>query len=157
MTTRPSEPGRHVASRRHKRVQVARACDECRLRRRKCDNKVPCSNCTTTDRLCSNSGAPKASTLTQASEEIERLRQRVQQLEAKLEQRSHETNNLPTPTGSSSSPPRVFSPRNSEISDSSDLKKYWGGIQLRPARSSNDTWLGPSSLHSFIQRLSVCI
>ncbi|CAI7576550.1 unnamed protein product [Penicillium palitans] len=160
MTTRPSDsvpglPGRHVASRRHKRVQVARACDECRLRRRKCDNKVPCSNCKTIDRICSKSGAPKASTLTQASEEIEWLKQRVQQLEAKLEQRSHETNNLPTPTGSSSSPPRVSSPRNSEISDSSDLKKYWGGIQLRPARSSNDTWLGPSSLHSFIQRLSV--
>jgi hypothetical protein len=49
----------------------------------------------------------------------------------------------------------VFSSaRNSEIADSGDLKKYWGGIQLRPARSSNDTWLGPSSLHSFIQRLS---
>ncbi|KAJ5562356.1 hypothetical protein N7535_003192 [Penicillium sp. DV-2018c] len=160
MTTRPSDsatgpPGRQVASRRHKRVQVARACDECRLRRRKCDNKVPCSNCTTADRICSNSGVPKASTLTQASEEIERLKQKVQQLEAKLEQRSHESNDLPTPTGSSPSPPLVFSPRNSEICDSGNLKKYWGGIQLRPARSSNDTWLGPSSLHSFIQRLSV--
>ncbi|KAJ5519887.1 hypothetical protein N7463_000340 [Penicillium fimorum] len=160
MTTRPSVsvpglPGRQVASRRHKRVQVARACDECRLRRRKCDNKVPCSNCTTIDRICSNIGAPKASTLTQASEEIEWLKRRVQQLEAELEQRSQETNALPTPTESSSSPPRVFSSGNFEVSNSSDLKKYWGGMQLRPARSSNDTWLGPSSLHSFIQRLSV--
>lgn len=160
MTTLPSVsvpglPGYQVAPRRQKRVQVARACDECRLRRRKCDNKVPCSNCTAKARICSNSGAPKASTLTQASEEIEWLKQRVQQLEAELEQRSNEGNNLPTPTGSSSSPPQVFSSAsNSEIADSGDLKKYWGGIQLRPARSSNDTWLGPSSLHSFIQRLS---
>ena len=151
----PGLPGYQVAPRRQKRVQVARACDECRLRRRKCDNKVPCSNCTAKARTCSNSGAPKASTLTQASEEIEWLKQRVQQLEAELEQRSNEGNNLPTPTGSSSSPPQVFSSaRNFEIADSGDLKKYWGGIQLRPARSSNDTWLGPSSLHSFIQRLS---
>ncbi|KAJ6035509.1 uncharacterized protein N7446_010272 [Penicillium canescens] len=160
MTTRssvsvPGLPG-YLAPRRQKRVQVARACDECRLRRRKCDNKIPCSNCTAKARTCSNSGAPKASTLTQASEEIEWLKQKVQQLEAELEQRSNEGNNLPTPTGSSSSPPRVFSfARKSEIVDSGDLKKYWGGIQLRPARSSNDTWLGPSSLHSFIQRLSV--
>ncbi|KAL2826872.1 putative Zn(II)2Cys6 transcription factor [Aspergillus cavernicola] len=149
-----------VARRRQKRTQVARACDECRLRRRKCDNKVPCSNCTAKGRECSSSGAPKASTLTQASDEIEWLKQRVRQLEAELEQRSDQRNNPPTPIGSSS-PSQVSSySRNNAgygygYGDSRALKKYWAGIQLRPARSSNDAWLGSSSLHSFIQRLSV--
>ncbi|KAL3469956.1 putative Zn(II)2Cys6 transcription factor [Aspergillus californicus] len=140
--------------RRQKRSQVARACDECRLRRRKCDNKVPCSNCTAKGRDCSSHNAPKASTLTQASEEIEWLKQRVKQLEEELEL-NQRTKPL---TAVAPSPPlsRVSSsPSAASHGGAGHLKKYWAGIQLRPARSSNDAWLGSSSMHSFIQRFSV--
>ncbi|CAG7957776.1 unnamed protein product [Penicillium olsonii] len=143
------EDGQKLSQRRQKRAQVARACDGCRLRRTKCDNQTPCSNCATREQLCSNSGALKASTLAQATEEIETLRRRVKQLEGELNQRPKDQHNLPTP-GESSLSARGFSPRH----DSDDrVKQYWQGIQLRPARSSNEIWLGPSSLQFFIQRL----
>lgn len=136
---------------RQKRAQVARACDGCRLRRTKCDNAIPCSHCVAKKQICSNSGAPKASTLTEATEEIESLRQKVKQLEAELKQRPTEIHTLPTPTGSSSSSQNFNLGNNPEHR----AKNYWGGIQLRPVRSSNETWLGPSSLQFFIQRLGV--
>ena len=87
--------------------QVTKACDGCRLLRTKCDNKTPCSNFVAKERTCSNSGVPKASILTQASEEIESLKRRVKQLEAELKQRSYENINMPTPRGSSPSPSQV--------------------------------------------------
>ncbi|CAG8407888.1 unnamed protein product [Penicillium salamii] len=140
------QDGQKAQQRHQKRIQVARACDGCRLRRTKCDNQTPCSNCVTREQTCSNSGALKVSTLTQATEEIESLRRRVRQLEEELKQRPD--HNPPTPAGSSLSP--AFTPRN-EIGGRS--RTYWPGTQLRPARASNDTWLGPSSLQFFIQRL----
>ncbi|CEO59954.1 hypothetical protein PMG11_04602 [Penicillium brasilianum] len=138
--------------RRQRRVQVARACDACRLRRIKCDNGVPCSKCIARGHHCSNSGTPKASTLTEASEEIARLKRRIQQLETELKQQASDHHHLPSPIGSS---PSLYSaPVSREEHSRPVLKNYCGGIQFRPARSSNESWFGPSSLYSFIQRLS---
>lgn len=89
--------------RRQRRVQVARACDACRLRRTKCDNGVPCSKCIARGYRCSNSGAPKASTLTEASEEIASLKRKIQQLETELKRQASNHHNLPSPIGSSPS------------------------------------------------------
>ena len=85
-----------------------------------------------------------------------RLRQRVQELETELDQERNKTNSLsfqqltpPNSSISSISPPRV-----TEVSHGSSKKKFGEGIQLRPARSPNHTWFGPSSLYHFISRLS---
>lgn len=146
------EPEHQVGlRRRQRRVQVARACDACRLRRTKCDNGVPCSKCIARGNHCSNSGALKASTLTEASEEIARLKRKVQELETNLKRQASDHHNLPSPIGSS---PSLHSARLFTRGDlGPGLKRYRDGIQFRPTRSSNETWFGPSSLYSFIQRL----
>ncbi|PYH49282.1 Zn(II)2Cys6 transcription factor [Aspergillus saccharolyticus JOP 1030-1] len=126
-------------SQRQKRAQVARACGNCRMRRIRCDNQVPCSNCALSQTLCSNSSAPPALTLTQANQEIALLKQKVQQLEAKLQKRdTNVEKDLLTITLPASVPGNPL----------------WGGIHFRPARSPNRLWVGPSSLYSYIQRLS---
>lgn len=79
---------------RQKRSQVSRACDGCRIHRTKCDNNRPCSNCKNRGKHCSNSDATKVSTLSQAYEEIEHLRQKVQELEVKLKQEHQRNVNL---------------------------------------------------------------
>lgn len=137
--------------RRQRRVQVARACDACRLRRTKCDNAVPCSKCLARGNHCSNSGAPKASTLTEAAEEIALLKRRVRELETELKRQAPDHHSLPSPIESS---PSLHSTRLSTGGDPGPgLKRYRDGIQFRPRRSSNETWFGPSSLYAFIQRL----
>lgn len=152
-TSSPDGPENQVgARRRQRRAQVARACDACRLRRTKCDNGVPCSKCIARGHHCSNTGAPKASTLTEASEEIARLKRKIQQLETELKQQASDHHHLPSPIGSSLS--LYSAPVSREEHPRPGFKKYCGGIQFRPTRSSNETWFGPSSLYSFIQRLS---
>ncbi|KAJ5768109.1 hypothetical protein N7533_000692 [Penicillium manginii] len=137
---------------RQRRLQVARACDACRLRRTKCDNGIPCSKCIARGNHCSNSGSAKTSTLTEASEEIARLRQKVQELETELKRQAFGQQNLPSPASSQSSLPSA------RVSTGNipgpDLRRYCDGIQFKPTRSSNETWFGPSSLYSFIQGLS---
>ncbi|PCG91472.1 Transcription factor [Penicillium occitanis (nom. inval.)] len=150
----PSLSERQTAPQRpRKRAQVARACDECRMRRTKCDNKVPCSKCSIKGLDCSNSGIPKASTLSEARDEIARLKQRVQQLEAQIDRQRNESNNLATPINSS--PSGSQDPRSAVIdTNHTDFKRFPGGIQFRAARSPNDAWFGPSSSYFFVQRLS---
>lgn len=151
-----SGPEHQVGKRRghqrgQKRIQVARACDGCRLRRTKCDNGVPCSKCIARGSHCSNSGAPKVSTLTEASDEIARLKQKVQQIETELKRQASDNHKQPKSLWSSSAlhGAGVSTGGNPQPS----LKSYCGGIHFRPTRSSNDTWFGPSSLYSFIQGL----
>ncbi|KAL4940747.1 hypothetical protein BDV06DRAFT_15461 [Aspergillus oleicola] len=144
--------------RRRKRAQVARACASCRIRHIKCDNRMPCSHCTQAGIDCSNSGASTALTLSQAHREIAALRQRIGQLEAELERRPDQHNNsiIIQPKPASSSSP-ISGSAGTEIdpgSGADTIKPYWGGIHFRPARSGNSLWLGPSSLYSYVHRLS---
>ncbi|KAF4333115.1 transcription activator acu-15 [Fusarium beomiforme] len=137
---------------RRKRKQVGRACDGCRLQRIKCDDNIPCLNCRARGRECSKSSASVITTLPQAQDEIERLKRRVKELEARLSQaRSSETpiaqQQEPTPPGGSPALPR------SAIQESSKTK-FWDGVYLRPARSPHSAWFGPSSLYFFTHRLS---
>ncbi|KAN0092389.1 Fungal specific transcription factor domain containing protein [Hyaloscypha variabilis] len=156
-------PDRQLPTRlRQKRSQVARACDGCRAHRTKCDNNRPCSNCKERGRHCSNSGAAQASTLSQAYDEIEQLRQKVQDLEVKLKRERERTSNLDQhvqhlPTPPSYSPPQGFQVEDNSPRQGDGKKKFWDGIQLRPARSSHETWFGPSSLYYFIKRLSISL
>ena len=70
---------------RQKRGQVARACYRCRVHRVKRGSGNPCSNCKNRGGQCSYSGAMKAVNLPHAYREIERLEQRVEELEMEKE------------------------------------------------------------------------
>ncbi|KAM0244533.1 hypothetical protein ACHAP5_006215 [Fusarium lateritium] len=138
---------------RRKRKQVGRACDGCRLQRIKCDDTVPCVNCRTRGRECSNNNAGLAPTLPQAQDEIDKLKRRVRDLEAELlraqsckaalvEQAQEHTPPSDSPLSQKSADPEK--PRS----------KFWDGVFLRPARSPHSAWFGPSSLYFFTHRLS---
>ncbi len=51
---------------RAKRVQVAQACDWCRVHRVKCDNSRPCQNCVARGALCGKTRSVEVRTLPQA-------------------------------------------------------------------------------------------
>ncbi|KAI1654612.1 fungal-specific transcription factor domain-containing protein [Daldinia decipiens] len=152
---------------RQKRSQVARACDYCRVHRIKCDNNHPCLNCQTRGGQCSNDHTNGVRTLPHAFREIERLKQRNQELQKELEEeRSRNRNQVVTPTGSSSSqlptPPNISSSSSISITtpsgpysyDAVSSRRYWEGIYTNTARSASKTWYGPASLLYFISRLN---
>ena len=140
---------------RQKRGQVARACDRCRVHRVKCDSGNPCSNCKIRDGQCGYSGAMKVATLPHAYREIERLEQRVEELEQEKERGAEKpTHQLQTPI----SLPRTLSDgRKSETGEQnlagSRLNRVWEGIYISTARSPQKTWYGSSSLFYFIGRI----
>ncbi|KAG6995771.1 patulin cluster transcription factor patL [Physcia stellaris] len=144
-------------ARQRKRGQVvARACDWCRVHRIKCDSHNPCSNCTNRGGRCSNSGSMKVATLPHAYREIERLKQRVEELEQEKEKereaakRGHQGQRL--------SLPRTLSDGQESGTSEQDLaksrlKRAWEGIYISTARSPQKTWYGSSSLFYFIGRI----
>ena len=155
-------PSTHNASRvaparpRQKRIQVAKACDGCRAQRTKCDNNYPCTNCRTKGLQCSNGDDSSFSSLAQACQEVSRLRSRVRDLEQQLQSRSQGVaHGLVTPPSLSSAhtetSPSVGFPFEEE------KVRPCEGIMLRPPRSPNDSWFGPSSLYFFIKRLGDCM
>ncbi|PGH17997.1 hypothetical protein AJ80_04618 [Polytolypa hystricis UAMH7299] len=145
---------------RQKRSQVVRACDWCRKHRIKCDNNLPCSNCKNRDAECSND-VIRATSLPHAYREIERLRRQVRELEHELHQeRSRAANNHNnhnnlehhTPPASDSSPPELS--QKGLDWEYGDAQKFWGGIHIKHAQSTRETWYGPSSLFYFIGRVT---
>ena len=140
---------------RQRRGQVARACDRCRFHRIKCDSGNPCSNCKNRGGQCSHSGATKAATLPHAYREIERLVQRVEELEQGKEQDAEKlVPQLHTP----SSLPRSLSDGRRSGTGEQDLagsrmKRVWEGVYVSTARSPEKTWYGSSSLFYFIGRI----
>ncbi|EXJ88066.1 hypothetical protein A1O1_04994 [Capronia coronata CBS 617.96] len=150
---------------RQKRAQVVRACDACRRHRIKCDNQIPCLNCKSRGGECSNAAVTPI-ILPSAYREIERLRQKVQELERELQhERSKaavglegQTHGLATPHSSktTSSQSHSQSQSQSQVIDSAygSPRGSWDGINIRTARSTGETWYGPSSLFYFIGRIS---
>lgn len=100
-----------------------------------------------------------------AHREIDRLRQKVHELELELRQ-EREGRGMDTP--STMSPPDLGSvtsdmqytrslslPLLSSLSSSSSrTNNAWGGIRMSTARSPHKTWYGPSSLFYFIGRIN---
>ncbi|KAL3458437.1 fungal-specific transcription factor domain-containing protein [Aspergillus heterothallicus] len=139
--------------RRRKRAQVARACNSCRIRRIKCDNNSPCSNCVNHGGHCSKEGAQSSFTLSQAHKEIASLREKIAQLESELQSRpARGVSSVPNNSTSIFVPSTTVT--HQEIKHSGTVRHSWGGVHFWPARSSNSLWLGPSSLYAYIQRLS---
>ncbi|KAK9489161.1 fungal-specific transcription factor domain-containing protein [Lipomyces doorenjongii] len=144
--------------RQRKRGQVARACDWCRVHRVKCDNDHPCSNCKSRGGQCSNSGAMKLTTLPHAYREIERLRQRVQELELELELPKERKADNDKPVHELNTPPSVLPASDDRHPDllleGGRAKSFCEGIYISTARSPQKTWYGSSSLFYFIGRIN---
>ncbi|KAL2833898.1 fungal-specific transcription factor domain-containing protein [Aspergillus cavernicola] len=140
----PSGPG----SQARKRNQVTRACNWCRVHRLKCDAEFPCNNCESKGLQCNNDRLSKSLTLPQAHREIEKLKNRVANLEVQLQNERAArpaTPRLDTPSTADDSP--GYSAADFGHSGS---QKVWEGIQISTARSPNKTWYGASSLFFFI-------
>lgn len=141
---------------RPKRSQVARACDGCRLRRIKCDNFSPCSNCKTRGSKCTNNTTQIAS-LPHAHQEIETLRRQVEDLQRELQQLRQQADkqaHIPSPVTSLPTPELSISETIYSNSDGASRRTNWGDIHFRTARSPNETWYGPSSLFYFMGRIT---
>ncbi|KAK0614920.1 fungal-specific transcription factor domain-containing protein [Bombardia bombarda] len=166
-TSSASTPTTNTAPVRPKRSQVARACDWCRVHRIKCDSDQPCYNCRSRGGQCSNKGATEVRTLPHAFREIERLRNRVQELEREIENRdrairdeaaanvypSPRSSGTPTGTAGPTSCPRPSPSDLNPWSESGRRPKYLDGIYMSTAQSHQKQWFGPSSLFYFISRL----
>ncbi|KAH7166457.1 fungal-specific transcription factor domain-containing protein [Dactylonectria macrodidyma] len=164
MTTTPASPPiaeEAPSSLRRPRKQVSRACDWCRARKIRCDNAQPCKACRQRNAQCTHKGVDdEPRTLPQALREIERLKQRVRELEAKLHS-SANRGSIPTPDHISNfsspgfdshlatplqtiSPPPAFSSRS---------KPQWRGIYVDTARSDQPSYYGASSSFYFVSRI----
>ncbi|KAI1333877.1 hypothetical protein F5Y15DRAFT_322895 [Xylariaceae sp. FL0016] len=146
---------------RPKRQQVSRACDSCRLHRIKCDNNVPCRNCLNRGEHCINKSPSERRTLPQAYREIDRLNQRVRELEAQLERENapckHTMPEAPPPailTPPSSGDPLVVTARETSVPKRSATSRVWNGVYTSTAQSPAKTWYGPSSVFYFISRMN---
>ncbi|KKZ63931.1 hypothetical protein EMCG_01790 [[Emmonsia] crescens] len=140
---------------RPKRRQVARACDWCRGHRIRCDNDRPCANCQNRGGKCTSNGESEMRTLPHALREIEKLKQRIKDLERQLEDASRpeiKGDVLPP------SPPQsltAYTPEGLDALKSDRPKRRnWDGIHARTAKSQQTQFYGPSSLFYFIGRLS---
>ena len=142
-------------TRERKRGHVARACDRCRVHRVKCDSGNPCMNCKSRGGQCSYSGAMKVATLPHAYREIERLKQRVEELEQEKERDAEKPihqQQIPISLPRSLSDGRGSGTGEQDLAGSR-LKRAWEGIYISTARSPQKTWYGSSSLFYFIGRI----
>ncbi|XXG95712.1 hypothetical protein Hte_001982 [Hypoxylon texense] len=119
----PSEIGKA------KRRKVTRACDSCRLNRVRCDNEQPCRNCRSRGEKCTNSMPWEAHSLPAAKREIERLQERLRELEEKQASKSPPAERTADATSETSQ----LSPRDAAVSLNEESFN-WGGRR----RSAND-------------------
>ncbi|OJJ52818.1 hypothetical protein ASPSYDRAFT_163607 [Aspergillus sydowii CBS 593.65] len=143
-----------AAPRTARRSQVPRACNWCRVHRLKCDSDFPCSNCRRKGGECNSDRLARPVTLPQACREIDRLKQRVEQLEHELQNERQKHRSLPT-VGTPYTPDDSPKDTTADVSipDSASGKR-WEGIYISTARSPNKTWYGSSSLFFFINRIN---
>ncbi|KAK2607919.1 hypothetical protein N8I77_006560 [Diaporthe amygdali] len=168
---RPGASSNLPARTKPKRSQVSRACDWCRVHRIKCDNAYPCHNCQARGGQCSNKGSPQVRTLPQAFREIEKLRQRVKELEEELgnsrsaaaaaaaadqHQPEHASPQLvpkELQIGLINTSASLVDSAPSRSPQSSGPRRYWEGVHASPNNSHAKQFFGPSSLLYFIKRM----
>ncbi|KAK1753999.1 transcriptional activator protein acu-15 [Echria macrotheca] len=153
---KPSIPGLP----RPKRAQVSRACDWCRVHRVKCDTEQPCQNCRNRGAQCSTSGANEIRNLPHAFREIERLKNRIQELENELSRRNSgvsDAASLPqavpeeSPTGSALTVPALS---DDEFWREDECGRRARSFGLYTGDGRIKQWFGPSSLFYFINRIT---
>ncbi|KAF1919504.1 fungal-specific transcription factor domain-containing protein [Ampelomyces quisqualis] len=150
-----------TAKTKAKRHQVSRACDWCRVHRVKCDNTHPCQNCKIRGVQCSEKEAPQVHTLPQAFREIEKLRQKIKELEQEQETSTtaavdHSENGRDlvsgtTPSKSSGSQGIVLHNTPVAPRPASTRRRYFRGVYASPNNEDTKQYFGPSSLVYFIK------
>ncbi|KAK0708612.1 fungal-specific transcription factor domain-containing protein, partial [Lasiosphaeris hirsuta] len=151
---------------RPKRSQVSRACDWCRVHRVKCDSEQPCQNCRARGAQCSTTGANEIRNLPHAFREIERLRNRVKELEGELQRRDRLASGAPSASSTSSgspqaptaAPPADLTPTlvclvGEELWVDDDCRRKASNVGLYIGKPQKQ-WFGPSSLFFFIGRMT---
>ncbi|EPE05903.1 fungal specific transcription factor domain-containing protein [Ophiostoma piceae UAMH 11346] len=158
------------------RKQVSRACDWCRARRVKCNSERPCRACESKGIPCVTKGTDEPRSLPQALREIERLKDRVRELEAELEAchlSSAATAVQSTPASicippsdaqsnadanaNANGPLRDTSLRCTPGAGPAKANAQWEGIFVATARSEQTSYYGPSSAFYFISRIGAYI
>ncbi|KAK4452695.1 transcriptional activator protein acu-15 [Podospora aff. communis PSN243] len=155
---------------RPKRSQVSRACDWCRVHRVKCDTSQPCHNCRSRGAQCSTSGANEIRNLPHAFREIERLRNRVQELEQEIERRNRADDHPQVGPGLQQQKASTASPTLPNLplvattpSSLASNEEFWRenacgqrarGHGLYTGDDHVKQWFGPSSLFYFISRMT---
>ncbi|KAF4120746.1 fungal specific transcription factor domain-containing protein [Geosmithia morbida] len=140
IASEPVQGSTHTAPR--KRAQVRRACDACRLARVKCDLTRPCRNCLHSGRECVSSGVVEFKNVSSATREVERLRDRLRELES-----------LKRPVGLGPSPASASSSEDDNrggrtVAAPVTAEWKWKGMVVDGLR------YGPLSLQYFIHRAS---
>ncbi|KAJ5925590.1 C6 transcription factor [Penicillium verhagenii] len=153
LSTFSADPEKRAPLRRPRRKQVARACDWCRLNRTKCDDSQPCENCRSRGNECSNSKRTEVLTLPAASREIQRLRNTISELQARISQ-DQATRKYATPpesdhVGISPQESHVPRPMNSH---SRSPTTEWKGIQIHDVHGGA-IYYGPLSSSYFGARM----
>ncbi|KAI9041448.1 Zn(II)2Cys6 transcription factor [Aspergillus affinis] len=146
-------PTKTSTAARPKRNQVARACDSCRLNRIKCDDRQPCDNCRQRGSQCSNSNPSEAYPAQTASREIQRLRNRVRDLQAQLKKANeHASSTAPEELASSSastaSGPIDFA------NTGKNLYNAWEGVAAADERTGRAIYYGPLSSSYLVTRMT---
>ncbi|KAJ5552305.1 hypothetical protein N7494_001683 [Penicillium frequentans] len=154
-TDRPSD--QPAATPRTRRSQVGRACDWCRLSRTKCDDKQPCQNCQKHGRHCSNTKKVEAHSLPAANREIQRLRNRLKDIQAQLDKVTDDSKKPATdaksPFGQSPNPltpTSVVTP----VELPNLPRKIWDGYQNPESRTGRVIHYGPQSSPYLVTRLN---
>ncbi|KAF5627245.1 transcriptional regulatory [Fusarium tjaetaba] len=156
-------------ARKPKRSQVSKACDSCRLHRVKCDTEYPCQNCSSKGWQCNsttrqNPGWNLSRAMRYKNEclwpcvklnltadtthsEIDRLRERVKDLEGQLKDTSILT------------PPDEHSPELASSDSAPSFSYANNGVQLDttttiPSLAPTTQFYGPSSTYYFIHCIS---
>ncbi|KAK2793532.1 hypothetical protein FQN52_001118 [Onygenales sp. PD_12] len=151
-THRPREKAAAPASTR-RRNQVARACDWCRLNRVKCDDKQPCQNCQSRGGQCSNTKLVGATSLPAANREIQRLRNRVKELQEEIRRVKEDKSQTQAQTGLPTPPVSDTANSSSSPAALSNTNEGWQGISL-PGTRAGGLYCGPMSSCYLVTRIS---
>ncbi|OKL63471.1 hypothetical protein UA08_01794 [Talaromyces atroroseus] len=125
----------------HKRAQVSKACDWCRVHRVKCDNNYPCRNCQSRQSRCNRRELSKTRTLPSAVREIERLEGRIKELEEQLANNAAPVSRSPSSEIASSRP------------GGETGQKLFEGTYTNASHSQQNQWYGLLSNYYYTARL----
>ncbi|KAJ5205787.1 Transcription factor [Penicillium cf. griseofulvum] len=132
---------------RPKRNQVARACDWCRLNRVRCDDKQPCQNCLNRGGTCSNTKPQEATSLPAANRELQRLRNKVKDLQDQVEKLKDRTEIQHT--GFATPPLSDAAHSSFDFGELTNTTEGWQGVQ-----QTGQIHYGPMSSSYFVARIT---
>ncbi|KAJ5972450.1 uncharacterized protein N7479_002368 [Penicillium vulpinum] len=137
-----------ITAPRPKRNQVARACDWCRLNRVRCDDKQPCQNCLNRGGSCSNTKPQEATSLPAANREMQRLRNKVKDLQEQIEKLKDRAE-IQAQTGFATPPLSDAAHSSFDFAELTNTMEGWQGDQ-----QTGHIHYGPLSSSYFVARIS---